>query len=200
MTIGKRGDMKYTRLLLFLAAAIIIGSLTEISAQEYSGKSRQIENSAGVVTTGGIERSVFKHLIKLPHYGVFDHIAYSVEGDTVTLFGKVANARNKKDAERAIKKVAGVDRIINNIEMLPPSLFDNRIRRQTLRTLAGKGLLRYLRGPNPSVRIIVDGGRVELEGFVATRGDYNLMNILANEVSNVFSVKNNLIVEKELIR
>lgn len=66
-----------------------------------------------------------------------------------------------------------------------------------MRTLAAKGLFRYLQEPNPSVRLIVDGGRVEIEGFVANRGDYNLMNILVNGVSDVFSVTNNLMVEKE---
>lgn len=171
--------------------------MTETSAQIYGGDKTPQTLAAGDASVSEIERAVFKRLIRLPYYGVFDHIAYKVEGETVTLFGKVAIARNKKDAERSIKRVDGVRRVINNVEILPPSPFDDRIRRRIVRTLAAKGLFRYLQEPNPSVRLIVDGGRVEIEGFVANRGDYNLINILANGVSDVFSVTNNLAVEKE---
>jgi hyperosmotically inducible protein len=143
-----------------------------------------------------LEKQVFKELVKLPYYGVFDHIAYKVDGTTVTLFGKVANARNKKDAERWIKDIDGVETVVNRIEILPPSSSDNYIRQRILRTFADKGLYRYLWEPKPSVRIVVDRGRVELEGYVATKGDYNLMNILANGVDGVFSVRNNLVIER----
>ena len=146
----------------------------------------------------GLERQVFKELIKLPYYGVFDHIAYKVDGSNVTLFGKVANARNRKDAERWVKDINGVGSVVNNIEILPLSGFDNSIRVRTLQTFANTGgLYRYFWEPNPSVRIIVENGHTTLEGYVANRGDYNLLNILANGVSGVFSVKNNLIIEKE---
>src|SRR5215203_3603468 len=73
----------------------------------------------------GLERQVFKELLKLPYYGVFDHIAYKVDGSNVTLYGKVANARNRKDAERWVKDIAGVDSVDNRIEILPPSSSDN---------------------------------------------------------------------------
>lgn len=189
--------MKYLRTIITLTAIILAGFLTETSAQIYGGDKTPQTLAAGDASVSEIERAVFKRLIRLPYYGVFDHIAYKVEGETVTLFGKVAIARNKKDAERSIKRVDGVRRVINNVEILPPSPFDDRIRRRIVRTLAAKGLFRYLQEPNPSVRLIVDGGRVEIEGFVANRGDYNLINILANGVSDVFSVTNNLAVEKE---
>jgi hyperosmotically inducible protein len=189
--------MKYLRTFITLTAIILAGSLIEIPAQIYGGDKSPQALALDDASVIEIERAVFKRLIRLPYYGVFDHITYKVEGETVTLFGKVAIARNRKDAERAIKRVAGVRRVANNIEVLPPSPFDDRIRRRIVRTLAAKGLFRYLQEPNPSVRLIVDGGRVDLEGFVANRGDYNLMNILANGVSDVFSVTNNLAVEKE---
>jgi len=144
----------------------------------------------------GLERQVFKELIKLPYYGVFDHISYKVDGTTVTLFGKVANARNKRDAERWVKDIDGVETVVNRIEILPPSSSDNFIRQRVLRSFAERGLYRYLWEPNPSVRIVVDRGRIELEGYVANKGDYNLMNILANGVSGVFSVRNNLVIDR----
>lgn len=186
--------MKYIKLFLILTVLLTGEFLTNTSAQTYGG--------GKITTTQGIERKVFKKLIGLPYYGVFDHITFQIEGETVTLNGKVAEARNKKDAENAIENIAGIERVVNNIEILPVSPFDNSIRFRLLRSFArhGGGIFRYLQEPNPSVRLIVEGGHVTLEGYVATRGDYNLMNILANGVSDVFSVKNNLIVEKELVR
>ncbi len=143
-----------------------------------------------------MEQKIFKKIIGLPYYGVFDHISYKVDGGTVTLFGKVNSLSTKRDAERAVRKVAGVETVINNIDQLPPSGFDNRIRRQIVREFYSRGgsLYRYLQEPNPSIRIIVENGRVTLEGYVSNRGDYNLANILANSASGVFSVRNNLVV------
>jgi hyperosmotically inducible protein len=129
-------------------------------------------------------------------------LKYKVDGNTVTLYGKVLQPITSKSAERVTRRIPGVGRVINRIEVLPLSSFDDSIRVRTLRTLQTRGgsLYRYFLGANPSVRIIVDRGNVELEGYVANRGDYNLMNILANSVSGVFSVRNNLIVEKDLAR
>ena len=143
-----------------------------------------------------LEQKIFKKIIGLPYYGLFDHISYEVNGRTVTLYGKVASLGTRRDAERAVKRIDGVERVINNIDELPPSSFDNQIRRQLVREISSRGgsLYRYLQGPNPSVRIIVENGRVTLEGYVSNRGDSNLANILANSVPGVFSVRNNLVV------
>lgn len=171
-----------------LTLAILTFSTSAVFAQNYSAN-----GSARIV-----EQKIFKQINKLPYYGVFDHIAFSYDGGTVTLYGKVANATNRKSAERSIRNIDGVRNVVNKIEILPLGSFDNSIRYQTLRTLANSGgLYRYFWEPNPSVRIIVDRGNVSLEGYVANRGDANLMNILANGVSGVFSVKNNLIVERD---
>lgn len=145
-----------------------------------------------------LEQKIFKKIIALPYYGVFDHISYKVDGRTVTLYGKVASLGTKRDAERAVKRIDGVETVINNIDNLPPSSFDNSIRRQIVREFYNRGgsLYRYLQEPNPSIRVIVENGRVTLEGYVSNRGDSNLANILANSVSGVFSVRNNLIVGK----
>jgi hyperosmotically inducible protein len=143
-----------------------------------------------------LEQKIFKKINGLPYYGVFDHISFKVEGTTVTLYGKVASLGTKKDAERVVKRIDGVEMVINNIDNLPPSGFDNSIRLQLVRSFYrdGGSLYRYLQEPNPSIRIIVENGRVTLEGYVSNKGDYNLANILANTVPGVFSVRNNLIV------
>lgn len=183
--------MKLIKNNLTLLIAILVFSFVGVNAQSYS-----------VDNTGQIEQKVFKQLIKLPYYGVFDHISYKVDGDTVYLYGKVNNAVNKKDAERSVKRVQGVSNVINQIEILPLSRFDDSIRYRTLQSLANNGgsLYRYFLGANPSVRIIVDRGNITLEGVVASRGDSNLANILANQVSGAFSVKNNLKIERDNLR
>jgi hyperosmotically inducible protein len=143
-----------------------------------------------------LEKQVFKKINGLPYYGVFDHIAFQVNGTTVTLTGKVASLGTSAAAERAVKRIPGVDVVVNEIDDLPPSSFDDSIRRQLIRSFArdGGNLSRYLQEPNPSIRIIVENGRVTLEGFVTYKADSSLANVLANGASNVFSVKNNLVV------
>ena len=70
----------------------------------------------------------------LPYYGVFDNLAYSVSPDgKVTLLGQVARPTLKSDAESAVKHIEGVEKIVNNIEVLPTSIDDDRIRRAVYR-------------------------------------------------------------------
>ena len=145
-----------------------------------------------------IEQQIVHKLRMLPNYGVFDHITFQVNGPIVTLSGKVISLGTRGDAAASVKRIPGVERVINNIEDLPPSPSDRSIRRQTLRALADKGLSGYFWEPNPSMRIIVDRGHISLEGYVRNKGDYNLANIIANGVPGVFSVTNNLIVGKQL--
>src|SRR5262249_39089935 len=102
----------------------------------------------------------------------------------------------KSDAERAVKRIPGVTNVVNNINVLPLSSLDNRIRVQTYRAIFGyAGLYRYAMGANPSVHIIVNNGHVTLKGVVANQGDKNIANIRANGVPGVFSVTNDLLVE-----
>jgi hyperosmotically inducible protein len=183
--------MKYLRNFLVLSIAILGLSLSSVNAQSFLSNGKKSSNN--------IERQVYKQIIKLPYYGVFDSIAYQVNGGTVILSGKVVQPTTRKSAERVVEKIAGVNNVVNNIQVLPLSNFDDSIRLNTLRTLQNGGsLYHYFLGVNPSVKIIVDRGNVTLEGYVANRGDYNLANILANTVPGVFSVRNNLIVEREI--
>jgi hyperosmotically inducible periplasmic protein len=141
---------------------------------------------------------VRKQLVTLPFYGVFDNLGYAVEGDTVTLYGQVVRPITRKDAERRVARVEGVEHVINRIEVLPLSRFDDSIRIRTLRAISRTGgLFRYFQGVNSSIHIIVRNGHVTLEGMVSNRGDSQLAYIAANQVINVFSVTNNLRVEHQ---
>lgn len=145
-----------------------------------------------------LARRVRRELVTLPYYGVFDNLAYNINGGTVTLYGQVVRASTRSDAERRVRRISGVTRVVNNIRVLPLSSFDDNIRVATHRSIARMGgLYRYLQGANPSLHIIVDRGNVTLEGVVSNSGDRNLAYMAASRVSGVFSVRNNLRVEGE---
>jgi len=127
---------------------------------------------------------------------VFDNLQYQVEGDKVTLSGQVTRPTLKSDAEGVVKSIEGVASVTNNIEVLPLSPMDDQLRRSLYRAIYGyDALSRYSIQAVPSIHIIVKNGNVTLEGVVDNEGDKNLANIRANQVPNVFSVKNNLVVE-----
>jgi hyperosmotically inducible protein len=179
------------RIYTFAAIIMAVFALSFTTVEARSLKSKPIQS---------MEQQINHKILMLPNYGVFDHITFQVNGSIVTLNGKVNSLGTKGDAAAAVKRVPGVERVINNIENLPPSSFDDAIRRNTLRTLAAGGLGGYFWESNPDVRIIVQGGNVTLEGYVMNEGDLNRANILANGVSGVFSVTNNLRVGKDPYR
>ena len=144
-----------------------------------------------------LEKEVRHELVLLPFYGVFDNLAFKVEGGKVTLLGQVAQPVLKTDATRAVKGIEGVESVDNQIEVLPVSPNDDRIRRAVYGAIyRTPGLDRYALQAVPPIHIIVKNGNVALEGVVATEGDKNLAGIKAKGVSGVFSVTNNLRSEK----
>jgi len=144
-----------------------------------------------------IEREVRHELVMLPYYGVFDDLKYRVDGNTVTLLGAVTRPTLKEDAERAVKRIEGVEQVKNQIEVLPLSPEDDRIRLAEYRAIyADPALNRYALQAVPPIHIIVKNGNVTLEGVVANEMDKNLAEIRAKGVPGVFSVTNHLQVEQ----
>ena len=142
-------------------------------------------------------KEVRHELVMLPYYNVFDNLAFKVDGSTVTLMGQVTRPTLKSDAERVVKSIEGVDKVVNKIEVLPLSPNDERIRMAVYRAIYGNtSLQRYGLQAVPPIHIIVNNGNVTLEGVVATEADKNIANLQANGVPGVFSVKNNLRAEK----
>lgn len=144
-----------------------------------------------------ITNEVRHKLLMLPNYGeAFDHIAFKLEGYDVVLLGQVVQATLKSDAEHTVKNIEGVERVVNHIEILPPSSGDDRLRRSLFRAIYGYGPLQhYGVGSNRPIQIIVNRGHVTLEGVVISQGDKNLAGMRANGVPGAFSVTNNLMVE-----
>ncbi|HLW85412.1 MAG TPA: BON domain-containing protein [Candidatus Sulfotelmatobacter sp.] len=140
-----------------------------------------------------IQKEVRHELLMLPYFGVFDNIAYKVDGYNVTLLGQVVWPALKSDAENAVKHIEGVEHVDNQIEVLPPSTLDDRLRRRLFHAIYGYSALeKYALGVQKPIRIVVKNGRVNLEGVVDSEGDKNLAGLRANGVSGIFSVTNNL--------
>jgi hyperosmotically inducible periplasmic protein len=140
-----------------------------------------------------IQKEVRHELLMLPYFGVFDYIAFQVKGDTVALQGEVTRPTLKSDAENVVKHIEGVEHVINNIEVLPPSPTDDQLRVALYRAIYGyPALEKYALGVQKPIRIIVKNGRVTLEGVVDSETDKNLVTVRANSVPGVFTVTNNL--------
>lgn len=144
-----------------------------------------------------LQQKVRHELVMLPYFTVFDNLSYRVDNGVVTLMGEVTRPTLKSDAGRAVARVEGVTRVDNEIEVLPLSSFDDRIRIATYRAIYGYGpLQRYQMGALPAIHIIVKNGNVTLEGVVGTEMDRTLAYVQANKVPGVFSVSNDLKVAK----
>jgi hyperosmotically inducible protein len=181
-------------LFAFWLPAIALAALGALSA---SSQDRQFETQrdADAIRTK-LEREVRHQLVMLPYYGVFDNLAFKIGGDdTVTLVGEVTRPTLKSDAENVVKRIEGVAGVRNEIEVLPLSPNDERIRRAVYRAVYGDPALRmYSSRAVPPIHIIVKNGHVTLVGAVGREMDKNVANLRANGVPGVFSVTNELIV------
>ncbi len=170
------------RFLLPIVAAIAISQVSFAQHDQPSARSSE-----------RIEKEVRYEILMLPWFGVFDNIAFKVDGYNVTLLGQVVRPSVKSDAESAVKKIEGVEKVDNQIEVLPPSPMDDRLRRRLFRAIYGYAPLeKYSLGVQKPIRIIVKNGRCTLEGVVDNEGDKNFAGIRANGISGLFSVTNNL--------
>ncbi len=179
--------MKYITSKLLILTAILTVSLLSLSVSAQSAFDQR-----------SLEKKVRHEILMLPYYDVFDFVKFSVSGGTVTLSGQVNEHSTRKDAERRVQKIAGITNVVNNIEILPLSNFDNELRQKTFYAIARTGSLGgYLQGVNPAMHIIVNRGRITLAGTVRNNGDINMAYMAARGVSGAFSVTNELISEKD---
>jgi len=144
-----------------------------------------------------LARSVRHELLMLPYYGVFDDLAFRMEGNNVILLGEVTRPTLKSDAEAAVKRIPGIGTVGNQIEVLPLSAMDDSIRMAAYRGIYGDPTLstRYGYRSLPPIHIIVKNGNITLRGVVANEMDKNLAYLRANAIPGVFSVTNELQVE-----
>ncbi|MGC4054179.1 MAG: BON domain-containing protein [Paludibaculum sp.] len=138
-------------------------------------------------------REVRHELVMLPYYGVFDNLSYKVEDGKVTLLGQVVRPVLKDSAGRVVKEIEGVREVQNEIEVLPLSPNDDRIRLAAFRALySHASLSKYALMAVPSIHIVVRNGNLTLEGVVANTADRTIAGLEASTLPGVFSVVNNL--------
>jgi hyperosmotically inducible protein len=190
---GERSMRTITIAVLF---AMLAGTSSSLAAQA-GGSSTAQPAALTQRDQDRITREVRHQLVLLPYYGVFDNLAYKVDPDgTVTLLGQVRTPVLKSDAENAVKNIEGVERVNNQIQVLPASPGDDRIRRAVYRAIYGNPALdQYGLRAVPPIHIIVNNGHVALEGVVANQVDKQVAGVQANTVPGIFSVDNNLQVE-----
>jgi hyperosmotically inducible periplasmic protein len=142
-----------------------------------------------------ITKEVRHRILMLPDFGTFDNIAFKLNGYDVVLVGQVTRPSLKDETQRVVQKIEGVERVVNQIEVLPASGFDDGLRRDLFIAIYRYAPLQhYGVGSNRPIHIIVNHGHVTLEGVVDRQSDKNLAGIRANGVPGVFSVQNNLVV------
>lgn len=169
--------------------------------QAGAGQSQMSSEALSPEAQQKLIKKIQSAIVKLPYLDAFDNIAFELQGRTVILLGSVtsAHSQTKQDAERAVKKIEGVEKVVNNIEVLPPGPLDDRLRRQVYTAIYSYGpLFKYGNNKvNPPIRIIVRAGHVTLEGVVDNETDKNLCSLRANQVPGVIGpVTNNLRVVK----
>src|ERR1700676_4806455 len=181
----KRDHTMKHKLLILFAALLALTTLGIAQNAQPSSKAQE-----------RIIKEVRHELLMLPYFGVFDYIAFKVDGSTVTLLGQVVRPVLKSDAENAVKHIEGVEKVDNQIEVLPPSPMDDALRIKLFNAIYQyPPLQKYELGVQKPIRIIVKNGHVTLEGVVDNEADKNLAGVRANSVPGIFSVTNNLRVE-----
>lgn len=154
--------------------------------------------AAAQQTTLQIFRSVQRQVLSYPHFTVFDSVNARIEDGTLTLTGKVTMPFKRRDLEERVSKVAGIKKVDNRLEVLPASKFDDELRRGIANAIYGNSaFVNYANQVNPPIHIVVERGRVTLEGVVANTLDRQLAYSIA-AMFPAFSVKNDLRTEEEI--
>lgn len=171
-------------------AAGVVASLTAASAAYAYDNHTPASKEARMV------RQIRHELVMQPFYGVFDDLSFRIDGGTVTLFGSVVRPTMKTSSENVVKDVEGVERVVNEIEVLPTSPQDDRIRMAVFRAIYGHSqMTRYAIQAIPPVHIIVKNGNIKLVGVVANESDRTIANMQARQVPGTFNVDNQIRVE-----
>jgi len=191
----------------FLLASFV-AILLLVSAPDSAMHAQAVKDQPKVVTTKPasgqmtmmIADEIRHRLVMLPYYGVFDWLECEIKPDnSAVLRGQVTRPSTKSDAEAELRKIEGIPKITNQIEVLPISPNDDQIRLAVYRSIFKyEGpMFRYAIQAVPPIHIIVNNGRVTLKGTVDSYEDSQLAFMAANGVSGVFEVKNELNVSKK---
>ena len=170
------------------------------AAQKAPGVTRVVDNIQ--VRAQGVDehqmlRAARHEIVMYYAYGIFDNVSLEANGGTLTVSGQVTLPFKKTDMGRLLERVKGVAEVQNNLEVLPVSSFDDRLRLQVARAIYGDPFfIHYADQALPPIHIIVKNGNVTLEGVVASAMDKTKANMAALGAGLSFSVVDNLRVVK----
>ena len=172
---------------MFAKFSAAIAVVLVASAPALAGESKNLQ----------LYREVQRQVLQYPHFTIFDSVHIAVDDGRVTLLGKVTMPFKRTEIERRVAALASVTQVDNRIEELPASQFDNELRFLIARAIYGNHNFRsYASRVNPPIHIIVDRGRVTLEGVVLSNVDRVVARSIASSFL-AFDVKNNLQTEAE---
>lgn len=182
--------MKRFPLSLMLAAGLLVAGTAMASTTSPSSSPADTQDAQ-------IAAKTIHEIRMYPWYTIWDNINVRVNNGDVELTGQVSQPFKKPDMTRLAQHVPGVRSVTNNLEVLPTSMFDDRLRFQVARAIFRDPVLsQYAIEPIPSIHIIVDNGHVTLEGVVNNQMEKNVAGIRAGSVGLSFGqVTNNLRVE-----
>ena len=127
----------------------------------------------------------------------FNYYTLSVKDGVATIGGQTYNEVGRDSALAIAYRMPGVKDVVSEIKVSPVSMFDDNLRRRTVRALYGDSALgKYAVDPARPIRIIIDGGHVALYGEVISPMDKQIAGMRVGQIPGVFSVENNLVVEK----
>jgi hyperosmotically inducible protein len=153
---------------------------------------------AGEPNNLDVFKDVSKAVQRYSFFTIFDSVHASVAEGKVTLTGKVTMPYKSSDIEKRVAKIDGVTEVVNRLEVLPVSQFDNQLRVRIARAIySNPSLANYGLGPNPSIHIIVERGRVTLDGVVMNNMDRQIARHVVGSFST-FEVKNELKTDAEV--
>ncbi len=184
----------------FTVASLLVAMLLSLPLVSWAGNliaATKVENPT-VQDQRPLESKIRHELVMLPYFSVFDHLAFQLDGDEVQLIGQVTSPGLKNAAGRIVQGIEGVSTVVNHIEVLPNSPNDDQIRLAVYRALYHRGsrLFPYSLGDYDAIGIIVNKGDVTLVGTVVSESDKHFAFLKASGVPGVFSVTNNLVVQK----
>jgi osmotically-inducible protein OsmY len=185
---------KFTR--IGVAAAAVLS----LSAPAFAANRPATVKQEAAPASGNLQvfRGVQDKILKYPHFTIFDNVNAQVTDGVVTLTGKVTMPYKQKDIERRVAEVAGVQQVNNQLQVLPVSQFDDRLRLGIARAIyANPAFQMYGSMVNPPIHVIVDRGHVTLAGVVLNEGDKIIAKAIARS-SSAFSVTNDLKTEAEV--
>ena len=147
-----------------------------------------------------IFRDVSTEVLRYSRFTIFDSVHAQVEEGVVTLTGKVTMPFKRDDIGRRVSRVDGVREVHNRLEVLPVSIYDDELRYRIARAIYGNSAFwSYAAMVNPPIHVIVEHGRVTLEGVVNNNVERMLARSLAGSFG-AFSVTNNLKTDAEAAR